>query len=163
MRNFEKHRMKGMYPARTKLYLELRGEKRRITEDMKRGIVAYKRGNVQEQADQEVIVQAADDNPNDIRGEDEMIQFGEDHWHEKSDFQKEQCHEKSDFGDSNSDSQKKGFDYEKYLWIGNGTKKINEGKGKEPKGKSSTKNTSKKSKAVKRKYTIQENESDNEE
>jgi hypothetical protein len=102
MRDFEKHRMKGMYPAKTKLYLEKRGEKRRIAEDIKRGISAYKRSNVQEQGDQEAIVQAADDNPNDIQGEDEMFQFGEYHWHEKSDIQEDQCHEESDFGGDNS-------------------------------------------------------------
>jgi hypothetical protein len=65
--------------------------------------------------------------------------------------------------DSNNDLQKKGFEYEKYLWTGNGTKKINQGNRKEPKGKSFMKNTSKISKAVKRKYTIQEMESDDEE
>jgi hypothetical protein len=66
MRDLEKHRMKGMYPAKTKLYLEKRGEKRRIAEDIKRGIAGYKRINVQEQGDQKVIVQAANDNPNEI-------------------------------------------------------------------------------------------------
>jgi hypothetical protein len=101
MRDFEKHRMKLMYPFKNKLHLKKIGEKRRITEDIKRGISAYKRSNVQEQGDQEAIVQATDDNPNDVRGEDKMFEFwhGKDHWHEKSYILEDLCHEKSDFGE----------------------------------------------------------------
>jgi hypothetical protein len=65
-------------------------EKRRIPEDIKRGIAANKRSNLQEQGDQEAIVQAKDVNPNDVRSGDEMFEFGEDHWHEKSEIQEGQ-------------------------------------------------------------------------